>query len=205
MSPPILDRLPWFQRQAEVLAALNHPNVAAVYGLEKTSDLTALAMELVEGDELCGHIARGPIQLADALRIAKQIADALEAAHEQGIVHRELAAPRGPRGVRSCFLHQCPLYRSQRRFRSPSALDRVAVDVMWGGVHRGRPRHLEPIARPEERRSSPRLVVTACAMYAHTELPSSPHTAPPSGGSGTNPEQNSNGGAEVPLLMWSRF
>jgi len=55
-------------------------------------------MELVEGDELCGHIARGPIQLADALRIAKQIAEALEAAHEQGIVHRESAAPRGPRG-----------------------------------------------------------------------------------------------------------
>jgi hypothetical protein len=75
MSPPILDRLPWFQRQAEVLAALNHPNVAAVYGLEKTSDLTALVMELVEGDELCGHIARGPIQLADALRIANRETD----------------------------------------------------------------------------------------------------------------------------------
>jgi Tol biopolymer transport system component len=84
------DRLGRFQREAEVLAALSHPNVAAVYGLEKTSDVTAIVMELVEGDELSDHIARGPIHLSDALRIAKQIAEALEAAHEQGIVHRDL-------------------------------------------------------------------------------------------------------------------
>jgi Tol biopolymer transport system component len=84
------DRLARFQREAEVLAALNHPNIAAVYGLEKTADATALVMELVQGDELSDHIARGPIPLADALHIARQIAEALEAAHEQGIVHRDL-------------------------------------------------------------------------------------------------------------------
>ena len=84
------DRLARFQREAEVLAALNHPNIAAVYGLEKTPDLTALVMELVEGDDLSTVIARGPIAWADALPIAKQIAEALEAAHEQGIVHRDL-------------------------------------------------------------------------------------------------------------------
>src|ERR1017187_1663891 len=84
------DRLARFQREAEVLAALNHPNIAAIYGLEKTPDLTALVMELVEGEDLSAHIARGPIPLAEAQPIARQIADALEAAHEQGIVHRDL-------------------------------------------------------------------------------------------------------------------
>src|SRR5207344_1296184 len=84
------DRLARFQREAEVLAALNHPNIGSIYGLEKTPDFTALVMELVEGDDLSQRIARGPIPLDEALPIAKQIADALEAAHEQGIVHRDL-------------------------------------------------------------------------------------------------------------------
>src|SRR5471032_1191674 len=84
------ERLARFQREAEVLAALNHPNIAAIYGLEKTPDFTALVMELVEGDDLSQRIARGAIPLAESLPIAKQIADALEAAHEQGIIHRDL-------------------------------------------------------------------------------------------------------------------
>jgi len=84
------DRLARFQREAEVLAVLNHPNIAAIYGLERTTDLTALVMELVEGEDLSAHIGRGAIPLAEALPIAKQIADALEAAHERGIVHRDL-------------------------------------------------------------------------------------------------------------------
>ena len=84
------DRLARFQREAEVLAALNHPNIAAIYGLEKAPDFTALVMELVEGDDLSQRIARGAIPIDEALPIARQIADALEAAHEQGIVHRDL-------------------------------------------------------------------------------------------------------------------
>src|SRR3954464_8139113 len=84
------DRLARFQREAEVLAAFNHPNIAAIYGLEKTPDFTALVMELVEGDDLSQRIARGAIPVDEALAIAKQIADALEAAHEQGIIHRDL-------------------------------------------------------------------------------------------------------------------
>jgi Tol biopolymer transport system component len=84
------DRLARFQREAEVLASLNHPNIAAIYGLEKTPDFTALVMELVEGEELSQRIARGAIPLDEALPIAKQIADALEAAHEQGIIHSDL-------------------------------------------------------------------------------------------------------------------
>jgi hypothetical protein len=84
------DRLARFQREAEVLAALNHPNIAAIYGLEKTAGFTALVMELVEGDDLSQRIGRGAIPIDEALPIAKQIADALEAAHEQGIIHRDL-------------------------------------------------------------------------------------------------------------------
>ena len=92
--PPSLaadhDRLARFQREAEVLASLNHPNIAHIHGLEESGDITALVMELVEGDDLSQRIARGAIPLGEALPIAKQIAEALEAAHEQGIVHRDL-------------------------------------------------------------------------------------------------------------------
>src|SRR4029078_11150355 len=92
--PPSLaadhDRLPPVQRDAEVLASLNHPHIAGIYGLEESAGVSALVMELVEGEDLAAHIARGPIALPDALPIAKQIAEALEAAHEQGIIHRDL-------------------------------------------------------------------------------------------------------------------
>src|SRR5438874_1151790 len=92
--PPSLaadhDRLARFQREAEVLASLNHPHIAAIYGLEESGGMTALVMELVEGEDLSQRIARGAIPLDEALPIAKQIAEALEAAHEQGIIHRDL-------------------------------------------------------------------------------------------------------------------
>ena len=84
------DRLARFQREAEVLAALNHPNIAHIHGLERSAGVTALVMELVDGPTLAERIAEGPIPLDDALAIAKQIADALDSAHEQGIVHRDL-------------------------------------------------------------------------------------------------------------------
>ena len=84
------ERLARFQREAEVLARLNHPNIAAIYGLEKSDGTAALVMELVEGPTLADRIAQGPIPVDDALPIAKQIAEAVEAAHEQGIIHRDL-------------------------------------------------------------------------------------------------------------------
>ena len=84
------ERLARFQREAEVLARLNHPNIASIYGLEKRDGTAALVMELVEGSTLADRIAQGPIPLDEALPIAKQIADALDAAHEQGIIHRDL-------------------------------------------------------------------------------------------------------------------
>jgi serine/threonine-protein kinase len=84
------DRLARFQREAQVLASLNHPNIAHIHGLEESSGVRALVMELVEGDDLSQRIARGAIPTDEALPIAKQIALALEAAHEQGIIHRDL-------------------------------------------------------------------------------------------------------------------
>ena len=84
------ERLARFTREAQVLASLNHPNIAAVYGLEEQGSTRALVMELVEGEDLSQRIARGAIPLDEALPIARQIAEALEAAHEQGIIHRDL-------------------------------------------------------------------------------------------------------------------
>src|ERR1700688_2207270 len=80
------ERMARFQREAEVLASLNHPNIAAIYGVEER----ALVMELVEGPTLADRIAQGAIPLEEALAIARQLAEALEAAHEKGIVHRDL-------------------------------------------------------------------------------------------------------------------
>ena len=79
------DRLARFQREAQVLASLNHPHIAAIYGLEKSGDLEALVLELVGGETLAERIARGPLPVEEALAIGRQIADALEAAHEKGV------------------------------------------------------------------------------------------------------------------------
>ena len=84
------DRLARFEREAKVLASLNHPNIGAIYGLEKSGDTRALVLELIEGPTLAERIKQGPIPVDEALPIAKQIAEAMEAAHEQGIIHRDL-------------------------------------------------------------------------------------------------------------------
>src|ERR1700674_683887 len=80
------DRMARFTREAQVLALLNHPNIAAIYGVEER----ALVMELVEGPTLAERIAQGPIPLAEALAIVNQLVDALEYAHDKGVVHRDL-------------------------------------------------------------------------------------------------------------------
>jgi eukaryotic-like serine/threonine-protein kinase len=84
------ERLGRFEREAKTLASLNHPNIATIYGFEKSAGMHALVMELVEGDDLSQRIARGTISVDEALPIAKQIAEALEAAHELEIIHRDL-------------------------------------------------------------------------------------------------------------------
>ena len=89
-SRGIRDRVSRFQREAEVLASLNHPNIAGIYDLQEANGSRFLVLELVEGETLADRLKRGPIPLDEVVPIAKQIVDALEAAHERGIVHRDL-------------------------------------------------------------------------------------------------------------------
>jgi len=84
------ERLARFEREARVLASLNDPHIGAIYGLEDADGVHALVLELVEGETLAERIARGPVPVSDTLTIARQIADALDAAHEKGIIHRDL-------------------------------------------------------------------------------------------------------------------
>ncbi|MBL8764280.1 MAG: serine/threonine-protein kinase [Phycisphaerae bacterium] len=84
------DRLARFQREAKVLAALNHPNVGGIHGLEHSGDQQYLVLEYIEGETLATRLAEGPLRISEALTLAKQIAEALEAAHEKGIIHRDL-------------------------------------------------------------------------------------------------------------------
>src|SRR5216117_535888 len=83
------DRLSRFRREAQVLASLNHPNIAQIYGLEESNQTRCIVMELIDGEPLASLLKRGPVPIDEALGIATQIADALEAAHEKGIVHRD--------------------------------------------------------------------------------------------------------------------
>jgi serine/threonine-protein kinase len=85
-----VDRVSRFQREAEVLASLNHPNIAAIYDLRETNGSWILILELIEGETLADRIARGPLPLEESLEIARHIGEALDAAHEKGIIHRDL-------------------------------------------------------------------------------------------------------------------
>ena len=84
------DRLRRFQREAKTLASMNHPNIGHIYGLEQSGSIRALVLELVEGLTLEERIAQAPIPADDAMKIARQIAEAIDAAHENGVVHRDL-------------------------------------------------------------------------------------------------------------------
>jgi serine/threonine protein kinase len=84
------ERLARFRRETQLLAALNHPNIAAIYGLEESDGRVALVLELVEGEDLAERLKRGALPVDEAMAVAKQIAEALEGAHEKGVVHRDL-------------------------------------------------------------------------------------------------------------------
>lgn len=84
------ERIARFEREAKLLASLNHPNIASIYGLEEADGVEALVLELVDGPTLAERIADGPVPMEGAMAIAKQIVDALEAGHEAGVVHRDL-------------------------------------------------------------------------------------------------------------------
>ena len=167
------DRLARFEREAKLLAQLHHPNIASIFGLEESDGVRALVMELVDGEDLSAHMAHGPLPVDEALQIARQIAEALEAAHEKGIVHRDLkpANVKGqgqvsPDGNWLAYSDAMTVARGDRLLRRgptamPAALPR--------GDGRGlRPRcwrpRLEPVPEPWARRScaSP----ARCARYA---------------------------------------
>ncbi|NIV26253.1 MAG: protein kinase, partial [Gammaproteobacteria bacterium] len=84
------DRLARFQREAKLLAQLNHPHIASIYGLHEAGEIRFIAMELVPGEDLAERLHRGALPLEEALDVARQVAEALEAAHEQGVIHRDL-------------------------------------------------------------------------------------------------------------------
>ena len=114
------ERLARFEREAKILAALNHPHIAHIHGLEESDGVKALVMELVEGPTLADRIAQGAIPLDDALPIARQIAEALEAAHEQGIIHRDLK----PANIKVRSDSVTPSTNSRTRARTPSESSR---------------------------------------------------------------------------------
>ena len=112
------ERMARFTREAQVLASLNHPHIGGIYGLEETDSVKALVLELVEGPTLADRIAQGQIPLDEALPIARQIAEALEAAHEQGIIHRDLKPANikvRPDGTVKCWTLG---WRSSPRYRA---------------------------------------------------------------------------------------
>ena len=133
------DRLARFQREAELLATLNHPNIAAVYGLEQSSGVSAIVLELVEGETLADRIARGPVALDETLVIARQMAEALEAAHDKGVVHRDLKPVNvrvTPEGKVSCA---GPTRRRERRNVSEFHLQQPCARAKR--MDRGWPKH----------------------------------------------------------------
>src|SRR5262245_31240485 len=183
--PPALavdaDRLARFQREAEVLASLNHPNIAAIHGLEEGGGMTALVMELVEGEDLSQRIARGAIPLDEALPIAKQIADGLEAAHEQGIIHRDLkpaniklrpdaavkvldfglAKALEPVGVASPSVSQSPTITTPARLRQGYGGQAKEVGVIIGTAAYMSPEQAK--GRPADKRSD--VWAFGCVVY----------------------------------------
>src|SRR5262249_9820564 len=142
------ERVARFQREARVLASLNHANIAAIYGVEEINSRHFLVMELVAGETLADHISHGPIPVEDALTIAKQIAEALEAAHEKGIVHRDLKpanikiTPDGKVKVLDFGLAKA--YESGSRNPSLSDSPTISMAATNKGIILGTPAYMSP-------------------------------------------------------------
>ena len=155
------ERMSRFQREAQLLAALNHPNIAAIYGLEESSCGLALVTELVEGPTLAERITTGPIPFEEALGIAKQIAEALEAAHERGIIHRDLKpanvkiTPEGPVKVLDFGLGKV-IDDAASRKDNPENLTTLTQDTTRVGVILGTAAYMSPEqagGKPVDRRA----------------------------------------------------
>ncbi len=146
------ERLTRFEREARLLAALNHPHIAAIYGFEESGAVRALILELVEGETLADKLARGPLDLAEALGIARQIADALDAAHERGIVHRDLKPANvkiTPAGVVKVL--DFGLAKASGADAAGLASTRTSLDSTAGGLLLG----TAPYMSPEQARGLP--------------------------------------------------
>src|SRR5262245_42280374 len=142
------DRISRFQREAEVLASLNHPHIAAIHDLAESGQSRFLVLELVEGETLADRIAGGPIPVEEALPIAKQIAEALEAAHEKGIVHRDLKPSNikiTPEGrVKVLDFGLAKIYESTVASRSASNSPTLSALQTMGGVILGTAAYMSP-------------------------------------------------------------
>src|SRR6266705_2538611 len=163
------ERLARFEREAKTLAALNHPHIAQIYGLERSSGVQALVMELVEGEDLSQRIARGPIPLDEALPIAKQIAEALEAAHEQGIIHRDLKPANikiTPDGVVKVLDFGLAKAMENSGAGGLSVSPTLSVHATYGGVILGTAAYMSPEqarGKPVDRRTD--IWAFGCVLY----------------------------------------
>jgi eukaryotic-like serine/threonine-protein kinase len=142
------ERVRRFEREGRMLAALNHPNIANIYGLEEGNGIQALVLELVEGPTLADRIAQGPIPLEEALPVARQITEALEAAHELGIIHRDLKPANikiTPAGVVKVLdFGLAKVFRGDGSGRDWSQLPTVTVEGTRDGVILGTPAYMSP-------------------------------------------------------------
>jgi eukaryotic-like serine/threonine-protein kinase len=142
------ERLSRFEREARLLAALNHPHIAAIYGFERSNSGTALVLEIVEGTTLAERLASGPLRLAEALKFALQIANALEAAHEKGIIHRDLKpanikiTPDGTVKVLDFGLAKA--FAGEGTAHDLSQLPTLTIEATGQGVIAGTPSYMSP-------------------------------------------------------------
>ena len=155
-------RMKRFAREAELLASLNHPNIASIYGLEESDGITALVLELVEGPTLAERIAEGPIPLEEALPIARQMAEGMEAAHEQGIIHRDLKPANvkvkhdGTVKVLDFGLAKALLMDDEGRDGEPSESPTMSAAATGAGVIMGTAAYMSPEqarGKPVDRRA----------------------------------------------------
>jgi len=137
------DRLARFEREARALGALNHPNIAAIYGFEEHDGITALILELVEGETIAVRLRRGPLSLREAIAIAKQIAQALQAAHERGIVHRDLK-PGNINVTPSGIVKVLDFGLARTAEPEAAAASTVTFDHTQAGVVVGTPAYMSP-------------------------------------------------------------
>ena len=194
------ERLARFTREAQTLAALKHPNIAHIYGLEESEDVRALIMELVEGEDLAQRMRREPISIAEGLLITRQIADALGAAHEHGIVHRDLKPANvmvGPRGA----VKLLDFGLARRMDTADNATAQTEEAMTQPGVLLGTPAYMAPevlVGRPADARgdiwalgviiyelatgalpfTGPTPVEFASSILKETPAPLPPHVSP---------------------------